>query len=127
MSETIETSGDILKMLDSLLKEESKFNWDVFYSHREKGVPFFVNAPDENLLQHLGNTIPPGGEEHLSWDADRGEMPFIWPGRAIGWMLLTCPGRLWNGQRNEPANCRLMSNLFMPTFLSWISNRGNTI
>ena len=34
-------------MLDSLLREPTGF-WNDFYLNREKGIPFFVNKPDEN-------------------------------------------------------------------------------
>jgi SAM-dependent methyltransferase len=52
LKETILNYEDILKMLDSLL-EESHIDWDSFYSNRGKSVPFFVNAPDENLVQYF--------------------------------------------------------------------------
>jgi len=62
MVETIYTNEDILTMLDSLLKEQSTFNWDTFYSERGRPVPFFVNAPDENLVQYFKEKwITPGG------------------------------------------------------------------
>jgi SAM-dependent methyltransferase len=47
---------DLLKMLDSLLREPTQF-WDGFYSNRNKGIPFFVNAPDENLAQYFRDKI----------------------------------------------------------------------
>ena len=49
MKETIHSYEDLLRMLDNLLKEENKFNWDNFYSDRERKIPFFENHPDENL------------------------------------------------------------------------------
>ncbi|MDF2921776.1 MAG: class SAM-dependent methyltransferase [Paenibacillaceae bacterium] len=55
MAETIYSNEDILSMLDALLKEQSKFNWDAFYSERGREIPFFVNAPDENLVQYFKN------------------------------------------------------------------------
>ncbi|SDE81733.1 Methyltransferase domain-containing protein [Paenibacillus sp. cl6col] len=62
MVETIYTNEDILTMLDSLLKEQSTFNWDTFYSERGRPVPFFVNSPDENLVQYFKEKwITPGG------------------------------------------------------------------
>lgn len=53
MKETIYSYEDLLTMLDHLLKEESKFNWDHFYSDRERKVPFFENHPDENLVEYI--------------------------------------------------------------------------
>lgn len=52
MRETIRTNEDILDMLDSLLREPTGF-WNEFYSDREKGIPFFVNKPDENLVGYF--------------------------------------------------------------------------
>jgi SAM-dependent methyltransferase len=52
MKETIQSNEDILDMLDSLLREPTGF-WNEFYSNREKGIPFFVNKPDENLVEYF--------------------------------------------------------------------------
>lgn len=63
MGETIYCNEDILDMLDSLLKEHSKFSWDAFYSERGRPIPFFINAPDENLVQYFkNNLLSPGGK-----------------------------------------------------------------
>ncbi len=51
--ETIETIDDVLNMLDQLLKENSRFEWNDFYSNREKKIPFFANKPDENLVEYF--------------------------------------------------------------------------
>lgn len=59
MSETITTYEDLLNMLDSLLREPTAF-WNDFYEDREKGVPFFENFPDENLVTYFnGGLIGP--------------------------------------------------------------------
>lgn len=50
--ELILNSEDVLDMLDSLLREPVSF-WDGFYLDRDKRIPFFVNAPDENLVQYI--------------------------------------------------------------------------
>ena len=39
--ETIHTYDDLLMMLDQLLKENARFNWDDFYSNRDREIPFF--------------------------------------------------------------------------------------
>ncbi|WP_221567544.1 bifunctional 2-polyprenyl-6-hydroxyphenol methylase/3-demethylubiquinol 3-O-methyltransferase UbiG [Alkalihalobacillus sp. TS-13] len=52
MKETIQSTEDIMKMLDSMLRDEAAF-WDSFYEDREKGIPFFVNVPDENLMAYF--------------------------------------------------------------------------
>lgn len=48
MAHVVRTNEDLLALLDSLLRNETDF-WQDFYENREKGIPFFVNAPDENL------------------------------------------------------------------------------
>lgn len=60
MKESIRSNEDILNMLDALLREPTGF-WNEFYSNREKGIPFFVNKPDENLVSYFnGGIIKPG-------------------------------------------------------------------
>ncbi|WP_409302708.1 class I SAM-dependent methyltransferase [Peribacillus sp. SCS-155] len=52
-NEMIETHEDLLKMLDQLLQEQRRFDWDSFYQDRERKVPFFINSPDENLVTYF--------------------------------------------------------------------------
>lgn len=66
LNETISSYEDVLDMLDSLLREPTTF-WNDFYTDREKGIPFFANKPDENLvdyfeknLLHLGRALELG-------------------------------------------------------------------
>ncbi|WP_407672354.1 class I SAM-dependent methyltransferase, partial [Paenibacillus sinensis] len=60
LNETIIDSNDILDMLDSLLREPAPF-WNWFYSDRSKGIPFFANYPDENLISYYENKLTPQG------------------------------------------------------------------
>lgn len=53
MNEMIHSYEDLLNMLDEFLKEESRFDWDNFYSDRERKVPFFRNYPDENVVDYF--------------------------------------------------------------------------
>lgn len=58
--ETIYSHEDTLKMLDSLFREEGPW-WDQFYTDRDKGMPFFKDSPDENLVEYFGaGHITPG-------------------------------------------------------------------
>jgi SAM-dependent methyltransferase len=60
MEKTIRTYNDLLTMLDQKFRSPEKF-WDPFYSDREKPVPFFKNAPDENLVSYCERKlIQPG-------------------------------------------------------------------
>lgn len=55
-AETVKNINDLLNMLDSLMREPAPF-WNKFYSDRTKGVPFFVNHPDENLVSYFESGI----------------------------------------------------------------------
>ncbi|TYS18636.1 class I SAM-dependent methyltransferase [Rossellomorea vietnamensis] len=57
MKEIIKNYEDVLVMLDELLHEEKKFNWDTFYKNREKQVPFFKDLPDENLVSYVKERV----------------------------------------------------------------------
>ncbi|MFA6240226.1 MAG: class I SAM-dependent methyltransferase [Candidatus Hydrogenedentales bacterium] len=52
MDEAIRCTDDVLRMLDSLLRDEGPW-WDRFYADRSRPVPFFVEAPDENLVEYF--------------------------------------------------------------------------
>ncbi|RLQ90063.1 class I SAM-dependent methyltransferase [Planomicrobium sp. Y74] len=56
MKETIRSHEDLLDMLDSLLREPTGF-WNEFYANRAKGIPFFVNKPDENLVDYFNKGV----------------------------------------------------------------------
>lgn len=74
MKETISSYEDLLDMLDSLLREPTQF-WDDFYSNREKGVPFFTNKPDDNLVNYFEKNYLIQGK-FLNLDAVQAEMQF---------------------------------------------------
>lgn len=60
MQETIYNYDDVLEMLDSFLREPAPF-WDTFFSDRDKPIPIFANAPDENLVTYVKmGKITPG-------------------------------------------------------------------
>ncbi|WP_107839340.1 class I SAM-dependent methyltransferase [Metasolibacillus meyeri] len=52
MTKLMTTTEDLMIMLDDMLREPTAF-WNEFYKERGKKVPFFVNAPDENLVQYF--------------------------------------------------------------------------
>lgn len=61
MTEAIKNYSDLLKMLDSLLRDPFLF-WDEFYSDRDKKIPIFNNTPDENLVSYLQKGIVKSGK-----------------------------------------------------------------
>jgi SAM-dependent methyltransferase len=57
----IYTTQDTLRMLDVLLAEQGGVWWDGFFSDRAKPCPFFVEWPDENLVEWFAEgRIAPG-------------------------------------------------------------------
>jgi SAM-dependent methyltransferase len=47
----IYTTDDVLRMLDALLADGGGAWWNGFFSDRSKPCPFFVEWPDENLVE----------------------------------------------------------------------------
>jgi cyclopropane fatty-acyl-phospholipid synthase-like methyltransferase len=71
MNETIRSYTDLMKTLDSLLRDPTLF-WDEFYADREKKIPIFVHSPDENLVSYLRDgIITPGKVLDLGCGAGR--------------------------------------------------------
>lgn len=60
-NETIMNTEDVLEMLDGLLEKWDAQWWDDFWKDEERDVSFFVDLPDENLVQYIqNNCIQPG-------------------------------------------------------------------
>lgn len=106
MVETIYCNEDILNMLDALLKEQSKLNWDTFYSDRNRPVPFFVNAPDENLVQYFENNwLTPGGKVlELGCGPGRNAIYFAQQGYDVDAVDLSSEALQWAGERAKERN-----------------------
>lgn len=50
-----------LKALDALFADRQDAWWDGFYTQRAKPVPFFVDAPDESLVEWVqASNVAPG-------------------------------------------------------------------
>ncbi len=52
----IHCHADLLRMLDGMLREPAPF-WERFYADRDRGVPFFTECPDENLVSYFERGI----------------------------------------------------------------------
>jgi SAM-dependent methyltransferase len=59
--EFIYDDGDMLAALDALLASRDDDWWDGFYEDRAKPCPFFVEHPDESLVQWVEERIVPPG------------------------------------------------------------------
>jgi SAM-dependent methyltransferase len=65
---TIRDMEDVLALLDTLFPQaEDRWTaggadwWDRFYADRERGIPFFVDKPDESLATWLERDLPAAG------------------------------------------------------------------
>ncbi|SFS77121.1 bifunctional 2-polyprenyl-6-hydroxyphenol methylase/3-demethylubiquinol 3-O-methyltransferase UbiG [Paenibacillus sp. BC26] len=105
MKESILSYDDVLNMLDTLLKEQSRFNWDNFYSDREKEVPFFVNLPDENLVQYFNRGYLKSGKVlELGCGPGRNAIYFAEQGCKVDAVDLSREALDWAKQRAEEKN-----------------------
>lgn len=99
MKETIRNTEDVLNMLDSLLREPTGF-WNEFYANREKGVPFFVNKPDENLVEYFEQSImQPGNVLELGSGPGRNAIYFAEKGCTVDAVDLSKESIDWAKER----------------------------
>ena len=99
MKETIQSTEDILDMLDSLLREPTGF-WNEFYSNREKGIPFFVNKPDENLVEYFETRrVQPGNVLELGSGPGRNALYFAEKGCKVDAVDLSGESIDWAKER----------------------------
>lgn len=104
LRETINSQEDILLMLDSLLREPAPF-WDDFYSDREKGAPFFVNKPDENLADYFEKgLLAPGKVLELGCGPGRNAVYFAGKGCTVDAVDLSEEAIQWASDRAEEHN-----------------------
>lgn len=99
-NEIITCTDDVLVMLDVLLKEQSRFDWDSFYHDRKKNIPFFVNAPDENLVEYFEkHLIKPGKVLELGCGPGRNAIYFAEQGCLVDAIDLSANAIRWGRQR----------------------------
>lgn len=53
----IATTGDLLDVLDELLESKDDAWWDAFFADRARAVPFFVDRPDESLVDDFQREV----------------------------------------------------------------------
>ncbi|MEK5251424.1 class I SAM-dependent methyltransferase [Bacillus sp. FSL R9-9530] len=115
MKETISSYEDLLDMLDSLLLEPTQF-WDNFYSNREKGVPFFTNKPDENLVNYFDKELlNPGKVLELGCGPGRNAIYFAEKGCLVDAVDLSQESIQWATERAKEKNVHvnfIYNNIF---------------
>lgn len=97
--EIIVTTDDVLNMLDSFFERRDSLWWDGFYADKEKPIPFFKDAPDEELVSGvLSGRLTGGGLWILA--AVMAGTHGTWRSMAIRRLELIFPGNpsagLWN-------------------------------
>ncbi|MFJ8530400.1 class I SAM-dependent methyltransferase [Bacillus sp. NPDC094106] len=115
MKETISSYEDLLNMLDSLLREPTQF-WDNFYSNREKGIPFFSNKPDENLVNYFEKKLLNSGKVlELGCGPGRNAIYFAEKGCLVDAVDLSQESIQWATERAKEKNVNIhfiCSNIF---------------
>ncbi|OCA81574.1 methyltransferase [Bacillus sp. FJAT-27225] len=116
MREMIHDFDDLLLMLDELLKEQSRFDWNSFYTNREKKVPFFANNPDENLVNYFDDQLfKPGRVLELGCGPGRNAIYFAEKGCTVDAVDLSKEALEWAKERAEEKNLEInfiMENIF---------------
>ncbi|MFC4408893.1 class I SAM-dependent methyltransferase [Chungangia koreensis] len=108
VKETINNYEDLLQMLDHFLKEESTFNWDHFYSVRERNVPFFANEPDENLVEYIEKQlIKPGKVLELGCGPGRNAIYLAEKGFIVDAIDLSEEALEWGRERANERNLNI--------------------
>lgn len=103
--ETIYNNDDLVRMLDQLLKENARFNWDGFYSDRERNVPFFANSPDENLVEYFEkNLLKPGRVLELGCGPGRNAIFFAEKGCSVDAVDISEEALEWGTERAKEKN-----------------------
>lgn len=98
-TETIHNTEDVMKMLDAMLRDEAAF-WDSFYENREKEIPFFVNVPDENLVEYFERGIlKPGKVLELGGGPGRNSIYFAEQGCEVDAVDLSQTAINWAKER----------------------------
>lgn len=104
MHEQIHQNEDLLKMLDHWLREPEPF-WNEFYSDREKGIPFFVQAPDENVVRYFeNNQVKAGKVLELGCGPGRNAIYFAEQGCEVDAVDLSNSALKWARERAVKGN-----------------------
>jgi SAM-dependent methyltransferase len=99
--EVIYNNEDLYNMLDSLLRKEGDW-WNSFYSDRQKDIPFFKNAPDENLVSYFErNLLKPGKVLELGCGPGRNSIYFSLHGCPVDGVDISEEAIKWARERTE--------------------------
>ena len=113
MDHRIRTVEDVLDLLDGMFAPGAdrwtagagSIWWDGFYGDRGRGIPFFVDKPDENLVSYLDRgLIPVGGRAlDLGCGAGRNALHLAGRGFRVDAVDLSAAAVAWAGERVRAA------------------------
>jgi SAM-dependent methyltransferase len=103
-NETIKNVTDLYKMLDAQFRPSKEF-WNPFYSDRQRPVPFFNNAPDENLVNYIEKElIPPGKAMELGCGPGRNSIFLAQHGFKVDAFDISEVAINWAKERSQDLN-----------------------
>ena len=96
----IVNEDDVFEMLDRLLRENRKFDWDAFYGDRDRPIPFFRNVPDEHAAQWVeAETLKPGRVLELGCGPGRNAVFFAGKGFQVDAVDMSEEALRWARER----------------------------
>lgn len=100
----IKSNEDLLILLDHLLREPQNF-WNDFYDDKCKNIPFFVNKPDENLVNYFEKEmIFPGRVLELGCGAGRNAIYLAKKGCSVVGVDISDKALEWAKKRTDEEN-----------------------
>ena len=112
MERNVSSIEDVLELLDALFDDDAdRWTsrgagwWDGFYGDRDRGVPFFREAPDESLVAwHESGLLPAGGKAlDLGCGPGRNAVWLAQQGFAVDAVDLSSTALDWGRERADSA------------------------
>ncbi|PZD97331.1 SAM-dependent methyltransferase [Paenibacillus sambharensis] len=99
MKDTIRNQEELMQLLDDLFRNEEE-RWQEFYKDRDRDIPFFVDAPDENLAAYFEmGIIQPGRVLELGCGAGRNAIYMAQQGCTVDALDLSERAITWGRER----------------------------
>ncbi|MFC0215606.1 class I SAM-dependent methyltransferase [Paenibacillus chartarius] len=99
MSDTVTTQEELLDLLDALFRKPAPW-WDKFYQDRTKDIPFFIDAPDENLVAYFEEGwLAPGKALELGCGPGRNAIYMAGQGCSVDAIDLSAEAIRWAEER----------------------------
>jgi SAM-dependent methyltransferase len=125
MGRDVRSVEDLLRVLDGVFAgggdrwgEEGAGWWDGFYADRGRGIPFFVEKPDENLVSYVeGGPVAPGRALELGCGPGRNALYLARAGFEVDAVDLSAAALEWARSRAEVAGAAVRfhrGNVFDP-------------